>query len=135
MDARKVVVHVMQRLHVLVILDFSLRISSRHRVFRDWTFTRSSRPSLSRGENQRVVIARALLSAPQLLLLDEPLTSLDAKLKNAILQQLQTLHREFGVPMLFVTHDPMEATAICEEVILLQEGRIIGRGDPAKLLG
>ena len=91
--------------------------------------------SLSRGENQRVVIARALLSAPQLLLLDEPLTSLDAKLKNAILQQLQTLHREFGVPMLFVTHDPMEATAICEEVILLQAGRIIGRGDPAKLLG
>ena len=91
--------------------------------------------SLSRGENQRVVIARALLSTPQLLLLDEPLTSLDAKLKNAILQQLQTLHREFGVPMLFVTHDPMEATAICEEVILLQAGRIIGRGEPAKLLG
>ena len=65
--------------------------------------------SLSRGENQRVVIARALLSAPQLLLLDEPLTSLDAKLKNAILQQLQALHGEFGIPMLFVTHDPMEA--------------------------
>jgi molybdate transport system ATP-binding protein len=91
--------------------------------------------SLSRGENQRVVIARALLSAPQLLLLDEPLTSLDAKLKNTILQQLQALHREFGVPMLFVTHDPKEATAICEEVILLQAGRIIGRGAPAKLLG
>ena len=91
--------------------------------------------SLSRGENQRVVIARALLSAPQLLLLDEPLTSLDAKLKNAILQQLQTLHREFGVPMLFVTHDAAEAIAICEEVLLLQAGRITGRGDPAKLLG
>ena len=91
--------------------------------------------SLSRGENQRVVIARALLSAPQLLLLDEPLTSLDAKLKNAILQQLQALHREFGIPMLFVTHDVAEAIAICEEVILLQAGRIIGRGDPAKLLG
>ena len=91
--------------------------------------------SLSRGENQRVVIARALLSAPQLLLLDEPLTSLDAKLKNAILQQLQALHREFGIPMLFVTHDVAEAIAICEEVLLLQAGRIIGRGDPAKLLG
>jgi molybdate transport system ATP-binding protein len=90
--------------------------------------------SLSRGENQRVVIARALLSAPQLLLLDEPLTSLDAKLKNAILQQLQALHREFGIPMLFVTHDVAEAIAICEEVLLLQAGRIIGRGDPAKLL-
>ncbi len=83
--------------------------------------------SLSRGENQRVVIARALLSAPQLLLLDEPLTSLDTKLKNAILQQLRALHREFGIPMLFVTHDIAEAVAICEEVLLLQAGRIIGK--------
>jgi molybdate transport system ATP-binding protein len=91
--------------------------------------------SLSRGENQRVVIARALLSVPQLLLLDEPLTALDAKLKNTILQQLQALHREFGIPMLFVTHDPAEASAICEEVLLLQAGRITERGDPAKLLG
>ena len=91
--------------------------------------------SLSRGENQRVVIARALLSSPQLLLLDEPLTSLDAKLKNAILRQLQALHREFGIPMLFVTHDPVEAIAICEDVLLLQTGKIINRGDPAKLLG
>ena len=91
--------------------------------------------SLSRGENQRVVIARALLSAPQLLLLDEPLTSLDAKLKNAILEQLQALHREFGIPMLLVTHDPAEAIAICEEVLLLQAGRIIARGNPAELLG
>ena len=91
--------------------------------------------TLSRGENQRVVIARALLSAPQLLLLDEPLTSLDAKLKNTILQQLQALHREFGIPMLFVTHDAAEAIAICEDVLLLQAGRITGRGAPVKLLG
>ena len=91
--------------------------------------------SLSRGENQRVVIARALLSAPQLLLLDEPLTSLDAKLKNAILEQLQALHSEFGIPVLFVTHDPAEAIAICEEVLLLQAGRITARSNPAELLG
>jgi molybdate transport system ATP-binding protein len=91
--------------------------------------------SLSRGENQRVVIARALLSTPQLLLLDEPLTSLDAKLKTTILQQLQALHREFEIPVLFVTHDPAEAIAICEEVLLLQAGRITARGNPAELLG
>ena len=90
--------------------------------------------SLSRGENQRVVIARALLSAPQLLLLDEPLTALHAKLKHAILQQLQALHREFGIPMLYVTHDPVEAIEICEEVMLLQSGKIVASGDPAKLL-
>ena len=81
------------------------------------------------------MIARALLSAPQLLLLDEPLTSLDAKLKNAILEQLQALHSEFGIPVLFVTHDPAEAIAICEEVLLLQAGRITARGNPAELLG
>jgi len=90
--------------------------------------------SLSRGENQRVVIARALLSSPQLLLLDEPLTSLDAKLKAAIMQQLQALDREFGVPLLHVTHDPAEAIETCEEVLLLDAGKVIARGDPRKLL-
>ena len=87
------------------------------------------------GENQRVVIARALLSAPQLLLFDEPLTSLDTKLKNTILQQLQALHGEFGIPMLFVTHDPAEAMEFARGITPAQVGRITGRGDPAKLLG
>jgi molybdate transport system ATP-binding protein len=90
--------------------------------------------SLSRGENQRVVIARALLSAPRLLLLDEPLTALDAKLKNAILEQLRSLHQEFGIPMLYVTHDPVEAIEICDEVLMLEAGRIAGRGNPKQLL-
>ncbi len=90
--------------------------------------------SLSRGENQRIVLARALLSAPRLLLLDEPLTGLDARLKSAILEQLRALHREFGVPMLYVTHDPAEAISICEEVIMIEGGRVIGRGDPRELL-
>jgi molybdate transport system ATP-binding protein len=90
--------------------------------------------SLSRGENQRIVIARALLSAPRLLLLDEPLTALDAKLKNAILEQLRSLHDEFCIPMLYVTHDPAEAINICEEILMLEAGKIISRGDPQRLL-
>jgi molybdate transport system ATP-binding protein len=90
--------------------------------------------SLSRGENQRIVIARALLSAPRLLLLDEPLTALDAKLKNAILQQLRSLHDEFGIPMLYVTHDPAETIGICEEVLMLESGKITARGRPGELL-
>ena len=90
--------------------------------------------SLSRGENQRVVIARALLSAPRLLLLDEPLTALDAKLKEAILRQLRLLHGEFGIPMLYVTHDAAEAIEICEEVLMLESGEIVDRGDSRKLL-
>src|SRR5262245_16626145 len=91
--------------------------------------------SLSRGENQRIVIARALLSAPRLLLLDEPLTALDAKLKSVILEQLRSLHDEFGIPMLYVTHDPAETTEICEEVLILESGKITARGRPRDLLG
>ena len=90
--------------------------------------------SLSRGENQRIVIARALLSGPRLLLLDEPLTALDARLKRTILQQLRSLHDEFGTPMLYVTHDPAEAVEICEEVLMLESGRITARGNPRELL-
>jgi len=90
--------------------------------------------SLSRGENQRVAVGRALLSAPRLLLLDEPLTGLDAKLKQTILSKLQSLHGEFGTPILYVTHDPAEAIQICDEVVMIESGRIIRRGDPRKLL-
>src|SRR5215470_5723776 len=90
--------------------------------------------SLSRGENQRIVIARALLSAPRLLLLDEPLTALDARLKDTILEQLRSLQDEFGIPMLYVTHDPAEAIEICEEVLILDSGKIIARGRPTELL-
>jgi molybdate transport system ATP-binding protein len=90
--------------------------------------------SLSRGENQRIVIARALLSAPRLLLLDEPLTALDARLKETILQQLRSLHDEFSIPILYVTHDPAEAIEICQEVLILESGRLISRGDPLELL-
>jgi molybdate transport system ATP-binding protein len=90
--------------------------------------------SLSRGENQRIVIARALLSAPRLLLLDEPLTALDARLKETILQQLRSLHDEFSIPILYVTHDPAEAIEICQEVLILESGRLISRGNPLELL-
>jgi len=90
--------------------------------------------SLSRGENQRIVIARALLSSPRLLLLDEPLTALDAGLKRNILEQLRSLHHEFGIPMLYVTHDPAEAIEICQEVLILECGRLISRGNPLELL-
>lgn len=90
--------------------------------------------SLSRGEKQRIALGRALLSAPRLLLLDEPLTGLDAKLKAAVLERLAALHAEFGVPMLYVTHDPAEAIELCDEVLLLDAGVITARGLPRDLL-
>lgn len=89
---------------------------------------------LSRGERQRVTIGRALLSEPRLLLLDEPLTGLDRKLRDAILAQLKALPNEFDLPMLYVTHDRAEAIELCDEVLLIERGQIVGRGAPGDLL-
>ena len=90
---------------------------------------------LSRGERQRVTIGRALLSEPRLLLLDEPLTGLDRDLRDAILEQLRKLPNEFDLPMLYVTHDRAEAIALCDEVLLIERGEIVGRGAPVAMLG
>ena len=82
---------------------------------------------LSGGEKQRVTLARALLSSPRLLLLDEPLSSLDAKLKSQILPYLQRVRDEFHLPMLYVTHDESEALALCEEALVMERGRLVGQ--------
>jgi len=88
---------------------------------------------LSGGEKQRVALARALLSSPQLLLLDEPLASLDRKLKQRIVPYLQRIRDEFRLPMLYVSHDAEEIAALCQEVWLLERGRIVGRTSPEAL--
>lgn len=82
---------------------------------------------LSGGEKQRVALARALLTSPRLLLLDEPLASLDAGLKKKILPYLARVRDEFKLPMLYVTHNPDEVSALCTEVIVLERGRVIGQ--------
>lgn len=89
---------------------------------------------LSRGERQRVTIGRALLSAPRLLLLDEPLTGLDDQLRKVILEQLKILPDEFNLSMLYVTHDRKEAIELCNEAIVLERGQIVARGVPAVVL-
>ena len=82
---------------------------------------------LSGGEKQRVALARALLTSPRLLLLDEPLASLDKTLKAKIIPYLARIRDEFRLPMLYVTHDPDEVRALCDEVLVIESGRIIGR--------
>jgi molybdate transport system ATP-binding protein len=82
---------------------------------------------LSGGERQRVALARALLSSPRLLLLDEPLASLEAGLKAKIIPYLRRVRDEFQLPILYVTHDEQEVLALCDEVLEMQRGRMTGR--------
>jgi molybdate transport system ATP-binding protein len=89
--------------------------------------------NLSGGEKQRVTLARALLASPQLLLLDEPLSSLDIALKRRLIPYLQRIRDDLRVPMLYVTHDPDEVAELCEEVLVLDQGRCIARGGPAEI--
>lgn len=90
---------------------------------------------LSGGEKQRVTLGRALLASPRLLLLDEPLSSLDARLKNQILPFLKRVRDEFPIPILYVTHSADEVSALCDEVIVLDQGRVAERGTPGAVFG
>lgn len=89
--------------------------------------------NLSGGEKQRVALARALLSSPCLLLLDEPLASLDTSLKSRIVPYLARVRDEFQLAMLYVTHDWSEVLSLCSEVLVMERGRIRQRGNPAEL--
>jgi molybdate transport system ATP-binding protein len=84
-------------------------------------------PQLSGGEKQRVALARALMSAPELLLLDEPLAAVDVERRRRILPYLERVRDELRVPIVYVTHDPAEARQLASEVIVLENGRMVGR--------
>jgi len=84
-----------------------------------------ARPAwLSGGQQQRVALARALVNRPQLLLLDEPLSALDANLRKQMQGELKSLQREIGITFLFVTHDQEEAMALSDRIALLRDGAL-----------
>lgn len=89
---------------------------------------------LSGGQRQRVAIARALAMEPRLLLMDEPLASLDGGLKSRIIPYLHYIKNEYEVPIIYVTHAISEAIALADEAFLLSEGKIIANGEPHQLL-
>jgi len=89
--------------------------------------------SLSRGERQKVAATRALMSAPALLLLDEPTTGLDPRSKREVQRVIREMRDEEGTTVLLTTHDMEEAERLCDRVGILHEGRIVTIGTPAEL--
>src|SRR6185369_8821529 len=85
---------------------------------------------LSGGEQQRVALARSMISAPKLLLLDEPLSALDVKLKKILQAELKRLHRTLGVTFVHVTHDLEEAMMLADRICVMRAGRILQIGEP-----
>jgi molybdate transport system ATP-binding protein len=88
---------------------------------------------LSGGERQRVALARALSARPRLLLLDEPLTGLDQDRKDGVLEYLRQLRRRWAVPMLYISHQPDEMADLCDEILVLRDGKLAARGRPGDI--
>lgn len=88
---------------------------------------------LSGGQQQRVAIARAIAKQPEILLLDEPISNLDAKLKESTIKEIKAIQREFNITTVFVTHDQQEALAVSDRVVILDKGVIQQIGTPNEL--
>ncbi len=88
---------------------------------------------LSGGEMQRVAIGRAIVRRPRLFLMDEPLTNLDAKLRESLRVELLELRRKLKTPMLYVTHDQAEALSMADRIVVLSEGRVLQTGTPHEI--
>lgn len=88
---------------------------------------------LSGGQQQRVALARAIVLEPEVLLLDEPLSNLDAKLRRHVREEIRTLQQRIGVTTVYVTHDQEEAMAVSDRIIVMEQGRIAQAGSPEDL--
>ncbi len=88
---------------------------------------------LSGGQQQRVAIARAIAKEPKLLLLDEPISNLDAKLKEQTSKEINMIQKKYGITTVFVTHDQQEALAVSDRIVVINEGNIMQVGTPMDL--
>lgn len=90
-------------------------------------------PNLSGGQQQRLALARALVREPKVLLLDEPLSNLDAKLRERMRFELRELQRQLGITTLYVTHDQTEALAMSTTVAVMSRGKVVQQGKPREI--
>jgi multiple sugar transport system ATP-binding protein len=88
---------------------------------------------LSGGQRQRVAIGRAIVREPQIFLFDEPLSNLDAQLRDEMRWEIKRLHREIATTMIYVTHDQIEAMTLADRIVLMRDGEIEQAGTPAEL--
>ncbi len=88
---------------------------------------------LSGGQQQRVSLARALASSPQILLLDEPLSALDARIRLSLREEIRTLQRKLGITTIFVTHDQEEALSMSDRVVVMNDGAVEQIGTPSEI--
>src|SRR6202789_388601 len=98
-------------------------------------FAQAAPAKLSGGQQQRVALARAFVNRPRVLLLDEPLSALDANLRRQMQVELKSLQREVGITFIFVTHDQEEAMALSDRVALLRAGRLEQVAEPREIYG
>ncbi len=89
---------------------------------------------MSGGQCQRVALARSLVTRPRLLLLDEPLSALDARIRKHLREQIRQIQRELGLTTIFVTHDQEEALTMSDRIFLMNQGKIVQSGDAETLL-
>jgi iron(III) transport system ATP-binding protein len=90
-------------------------------------------PALSGGQQQRVALARALVREPKVLLLDEPLSNLDAGLRDRMRDEIRAVQQRLGITTVFVTHDQDEALAVSDDVVVMDRGRVVERGLPQEI--
>jgi spermidine/putrescine transport system ATP-binding protein len=118
-DAARIHRRVMELLELVQLQDFARRLPS----------------ELSGGQRQRVALMRALAPDPQVLLLDEPLSALDAKLRQQMQIELKSIQEKTGKTFLFVTHDQEEALTMSDQIVVMNKGKVEQMGDPDTLYG
>lgn len=96
-------------------------------------YEKTSIQNLSGGQQQRVALARALVLKPKILLLDEPFSNLDVKLKISMREELKYLQKKLKITMIFVTHDQEEALSISDKIVVMNEGKIVQSGSPEEI--